>query len=203
MGTGRGRPRARTARGPPCTGASSRSASSRAACGRGRPSKAITAGPLRVRARELDRVLDRLGAGVEEGGLRGPGTDPRPPSAAAQLDVDLNGMIVKSGARSARAASCAAATTRGGEWPDVQATDPAGHAWTFSNQSPGLVLQLVLNMSPKATTIWKVCNRRPISWRKVMQRGPKSLGRPECYASVYIGALLASNNSRKYLFKTL
>ena len=49
-GTARGRPRARTGRGPPCTGASSRSASARAASGRGSaPSKRDHRRALRVR----------------------------------------------------------------------------------------------------------------------------------------------------------
>ena len=53
------------------------------------PSNAITAGPLRVRARELDRVLDRLRAGVEERRLRRPG-DRRPlEQPLGERDVEL------------------------------------------------------------------------------------------------------------------
>ena len=51
-GTARGRPRARTARAPPCTGASSRSSSSTAACARGSaPSKRDHGRPPGVQAR--------------------------------------------------------------------------------------------------------------------------------------------------------
>ena len=47
--------------------------------------------PLRVEARELDRVLDRLGAGVEEGAARRPADRDEGPEALGELDVALVG----------------------------------------------------------------------------------------------------------------
>ena len=53
------------------------------------PSKAITAGRRVYEARELDRVLDRLGAGVEEGRLGGAGERRALEQPLGERDVDL------------------------------------------------------------------------------------------------------------------
>ena len=61
-----------------------------AACGRGSaPSNAMIAGRPRVRARELDGVLDRLRAGVEERRLRGAAERRDREQPLGERDVDL------------------------------------------------------------------------------------------------------------------
>ena len=80
--------------------------------------------PLRVRAGELDRVLDRLGAGVEERGLRRRPGSASLDQALGELDVASYGMIVV-GVRSARAAP-APPRLPGMRVADVEAADAAG-----------------------------------------------------------------------------
>ena len=53
------------------------------------PSKAITAVPAGVQTRELDRVLDRLGARVEERGARLAGDRGERAEPLGELDVEL------------------------------------------------------------------------------------------------------------------
>jgi len=53
------------------------------------PSKQMTAGRFRVGARELDRVLDRLGAGVEERRLRRAAERRQLEQPLGERDVDL------------------------------------------------------------------------------------------------------------------
>ena len=103
VGTDPGRPRARTARAPPCRGASSRSSSSEEVRPWKAPSNAITAGGF-VYERANSRV-DRLRAGVEDCGLRrsGEGAPARAGARRAGMYTSY-GTILKSVCANRRAA---------------------------------------------------------------------------------------------------
>ena len=92
----RDRPRARTARSPPCTDAASTSATSPCACDRGTRLRMRSRGPAGGSLGDLDGVLDGLGATVEEGSLRRPVIGSRPHSCSASSTYESYGMIVKS-----------------------------------------------------------------------------------------------------------
>ena len=83
-------------------------------------------GPLRVRARELDRVLDRLGAGVEEGRLRGAGERRHREQPLGELHVDLVRDDREVRVREARELLLRGLDDSRVRVPDVQAADAAG-----------------------------------------------------------------------------
>ena len=84
------------------------------------------AGPLRVRARELDRVLDRLGAGVEEGRLRRARERRDRDQPLGELDVDLVRHDREVRVREARELLLRGFDDSRVRVPDVQAADAAG-----------------------------------------------------------------------------
>ena len=91
------------------------------------PSKPITAGRFVYERGELDRVLDRLGARVEEAGahLARDRSQLEQPLGQARRS-SRTGTIVKSVCVKRSACSWAASTTRGCEWPTfMQPTPPA------------------------------------------------------------------------------
>ena len=90
------------------------------------PSNAITAGPLGVEAGELDRVLDRLGAGVEERRLGGAAERGALEQALGELDVELVRDDREVGVREALELLLRGLDDARMRVPDVQAADAAG-----------------------------------------------------------------------------
>ena len=82
--------------------------------------------PLRVRAGELDRVLDRLGAGVEERRLGGAGDRRDRDQPLGELDVDLVRDDREVGVREARELLLRRLDDARVRVADVQAADAAG-----------------------------------------------------------------------------
>ena len=83
-------------------------------------------GALRVRARELDRVLDRLGAGVEEGRLRRAGERRDRDQPLGERDVDLVRHDREVGVREVRELLLRGLDELRVRVPDVEAADAAG-----------------------------------------------------------------------------
>ena len=81
-------------------------------------------GSLGVEPRELDGVLDRLGAGVEEGGLGGPAERRALEQPLGELDVGLVGNDREVGVRKRATCSVTASITRGCAWPTFRQPTP-------------------------------------------------------------------------------